>query len=247
MPATTQGSESQALSPSADAPAIAAPQAPDVAPGRPTSIITVGPDGKPLTLALPTSEDELEELIAQRRELRDQLESVSDRRTNLAQELAETVDPAARVGLEGRLSVLDNQILQLENDLAVTGRQLTAAPAELVSHTEHQNLISADDGFEDGMMAGGFTVLFFATVLGYFLRRRWKRARPARAAEVADASSQRLERLEQGMDAIAVEIERISEGQRFVTRLLSESQVALAPPKRLAKAAKVPRDDPAAG
>ena len=38
-----------------------------------------------------------------------------------------------------------------------------------------------------------------------------------------DESSQRLERLEQGMDAIAIEIERVSEGQRFVTKLLSEA------------------------
>ncbi len=34
--------------------------------------------------------------------------------------------------------------------------------------------------------------------------------------------SARLERLEQGMDAIAIEIERMSEGQRFVTKLLAE-------------------------
>jgi hypothetical protein len=36
--------------------------------------------------------------------------------------------------------------------------------------------------------------------------------------------SPRLARLEQGMDAIAIEIERISEGQRFVTKLMSESR-----------------------
>jgi hypothetical protein len=32
----------------------------------------------------------------------------------------------------------------------------------------------------------------------------------------------RLERMEQAIDAIAVEVERIAEGQRFTTRLLSE-------------------------
>jgi hypothetical protein len=31
-----------------------------------------------------------------------------------------------------------------------------------------------------------------------------------------------MERLEQAVDAIAIEIERVSEGQRFVTRLLTE-------------------------
>ena len=32
----------------------------------------------------------------------------------------------------------------------------------------------------------------------------------------------RLERMEQAMDSIAVEVERISEGQRFTTKLLAE-------------------------
>lgn len=35
-------------------------------------------------------------------------------------------------------------------------------------------------------------------------------------------AEQRLARIEQAVDAIAVEVERISEGQRFTTRLLSE-------------------------
>lgn len=44
--------------------------------------------------------------------------------------------------------------------------------------------------------------------------------RPALAPEVAT----RLERMEQSLDAIAVEVERISEGQRFTTRLLAEAK-----------------------
>jgi hypothetical protein len=35
-------------------------------------------------------------------------------------------------------------------------------------------------------------------------------------------AAQRLERLEQAVDTIAIEIERISENQRFTTKLLSE-------------------------
>lgn len=37
--------------------------------------------------------------------------------------------------------------------------------------------------------------------------------------------SARMDRLEQAMDAIAIEIERISEGQRFVTKVLTERPV----------------------
>ena len=51
--------------------------------------------------------------------------------------------------------------------------------------------------------------------------------RPAIPQEVA----QRLERMEQSIDAIAVEVERNSEGQRFTTRLLSESTNTPVPPE----------------
>src|SRR3954462_13078604 len=34
----------------------------------------------------------------------------------------------------------------------------------------------------------------------------------------------RLERIEQAIEAVAIEVERISEGQRFTTRLLSEAK-----------------------
>lgn len=37
-------------------------------------------------------------------------------------------------------------------------------------------------------------------------------------------TADRLARLEAAVDAIAVEVERISEGQRFVTKLLAESR-----------------------
>ena len=36
------------------------------------------------------------------------------------------------------------------------------------------------------------------------------------------SSDQRLERVEQAVESIAVEVERISEGQRYVTKLLSD-------------------------
>jgi hypothetical protein len=36
----------------------------------------------------------------------------------------------------------------------------------------------------------------------------------------------RLERIEQAVEAVAIEVERISEGQRFTTKLLSEGKGA---------------------
>lgn len=39
----------------------------------------------------------------------------------------------------------------------------------------------------------------------------------------------RLERMEQAIDAIATEVERVSDGQRFTSRLLAERQVERQP------------------
>jgi hypothetical protein len=70
--------------------------------------------------------------------------------------------------------------------------------------------------------------IFFATVIvlalgiplvrAYIRRQDRQAALPGASPEVI----QRLERMEQAIDSIAVEVERISEGQRFTTKLLSE-------------------------
>ena len=50
--------------------------------------------------------------------------------------------------------------------------------------------------------------------------RRWDRT-GAPAPLQADTAA-RLERIEQAIDAMSLEVERIAEGQRFVTRLMSD-------------------------
>ena len=60
------------------------------------------------------------------------------------------------------------------------------------------------------------------------LSRRWERQDALRAAS---DDPERLARIEQAIDAMAVEVERISEGQRFVTKLLAEREERLALPR----------------
>ena len=59
------------------------------------------------------------------------------------------------------------------------------------------------------------------------LAYRWFQYRERIAALTAEAArptidAERLARLEQAMEAIAVEIERVGEGQRYLTRVLSD-------------------------
>jgi hypothetical protein len=55
-----------------------------------------------------------------------------------------------------------------------------------------------------------------------YARRLDGRAGGGGAPQIPSELSARMERMEQAIDSIAVEVERISEGQRFTTRLLSE-------------------------
>lgn len=197
-------------------------------PVKPPSLTIVGPDGQTRVITVPITEDDMSALLARRASLSDQLTSVSARRNELSREIRRGGNPVSEEGLQSRIKLLDQRILQLETDLAVTGQQIAAAPSELAAGTEVGRVPpGGGDDFDEGVMAGGFGVLVAMSALLLFLRRRWKRGPRAAIKGAAVESPQRLERLEQGMDAIAIEIERISEGQRFVTRLLSESQPPL--------------------
>jgi hypothetical protein len=53
----------------------------------------------------------------------------------------------------------------------------------------------------------------------------WRRSKPTMPPGWNDAAH-RLERLEQAVDTIAIEVERVSEGQRFMTKLMTQNAAA---------------------
>lgn len=56
------------------------------------------------------------------------------------------------------------------------------------------------------------------------LSKRWERE--SEKPRIPDDVSERLAHMEQAIDAIAIEVERIAEGQRFTTKLLAERERA---------------------
>lgn len=71
----------------------------------------------------------------------------------------------------------------------------------------------------DGSHAMGHVLLLF---LGLYVAWRVRRPRStgqSAPTEAAPLFDERLERIEQSLDAIAVEVERVGEGQRFVAKL----------------------------
>ena len=208
-------------------PAPQAAQAPSLL-GPPTVVIN-GPPGTPtFTIAAPRTARDLEALKTRREALSDQLQSVDGRRSKLIAQLKKTDDPVAIKGIQDRLAILDARQVQLESDIQQTGQQLTSVQAGQIATTSFP---VAFGGFSSTqvMTLSVLSIIFvlFPLAVGV-ARSMMKRSNtPAQPPAIFAESAQRLERLEASIDAIAIEVERISEGQRFVTKLLSDGQAAV--------------------
>ena len=197
--------------------------------GTPTPVIVVpGSHGGPtITISAPRTAADIDALRARREELSNQLTSVDGRRSKLMSQLKQTGDPTAVKGLQDRLALLDARQLQLETDMAQTGQQLSSTSAGLLATTTSAPVFAGLGAGQTLALAIVFTIFVLGPLAIGFSRTLFRRsARPLPPPAIFAETAQRLERVEAAVDTIALEIERISEGQRFVTKLLSESQPA---------------------
>lgn len=195
-------------------------------PPSPTAPAIAGGDALAGTTR-PLTVQDIIALRARRSELSNQLTSAAGRRRSLASELNGTADPAAKAGLEARVAILDKRMVQLESDIAQTGQLLSSDAAARVTSTEPPNTFLGMNADYAAPLIGVFFIFVLGPLAIGAARMMWKRSsRPVLPPGSAE-SAQRLARMEQSVDAIAVEVERISEGQRFVTRLLSEKAALL--------------------
>lgn len=173
------------------------------------------------------AEEAFLKLQARREVLSNQLEQLSERRDDLADDLSQR-SGADREGIEARMKSLDAQIQQAEADLnAVTKEVANAAPASVADH-----VVTHYRGYNDGDMVGAgvsgaaiMFALFLPLIWRTFRRRRYVPPGTATGSTPA-IGSERIERMEMAIDSIAVEMERVSENQRFMTRLMTETQLA---------------------
>ncbi len=168
---------------------------------------------------------------AQRSELRNTLERVEEQRDDLQSELTQTPqsETAIRAGLEARLRELDTRILALDKEIATAdGRVAQAAAVPGATYEPPPTIIRRDGPPEEVFMLGGMAIFFIGFPLAIaYARRLWKRAATAVSMEMPAEMTDRLNRMEQAIDAVAVELERVGEGQRYVTKVFTEQQRAL--------------------
>jgi hypothetical protein len=221
---------------------------PPLPPVPPTIVSTEGGTVVIRQAGVPTTAREVEALRRRGSELSRQLNSVSGRRDRLARQL-EDASGANKTGIEARITQLDQRILGLENDIAINGRLLAAAPANLLAQTTEEPSTPAPFNLRSGQVTAISIVgtIFIGFPLAMAIARNmFRRAsrRDAVGAGPSPESTQRMERLEQAVDAIAIEVERISEGQRFMTRMLTEgSGPALSVAQNAAEPVRLPERD----
>jgi hypothetical protein len=198
------------------------PQAPQVPPipGPPPAPVTIQhPGGSPRAV--------FQAAQAKREVLGQYMSRLLNRRDNVAERLNNpTITPAEKTALEEHLRELNARIIGMEKQLEQADAEVAAAagvPGSTVAEPRGMRDGPPEEMFIVGMSFLGTAVVIIAFA---YARRLWKGATQA-VSQIPAAFEARLTRFEQSIDTIAIEIERVSEGQRFLTKVLAEEPRAL--------------------
>jgi len=167
---------------------------------------------------------------AQRRVLSDQLSDPENSRNGIASQLEDLdAGDVQRAPLEARLKEIDGRISSVDQQLAANSTQLAQAAAipGAVVETPPPMVIRTGPPDEVWVLGGMFIVFVMLPIAFAFARRIWRRS-AAVVTSLPREIGERLGRLEQAVEATALEVERIGEGQRFLTRLFTEGEGARA-------------------
>lgn len=145
---------------------------------------------------------------------------MEERRSELQRELnrEDGLQPAA--GLEARLRDVDARILALDAQVAQADQavaQAASIPGATVEPWREQT------GPSDEFIAIPvvFTLAVLMPIAVAYARRIWKRGSTI-IAPVPREVTERIDQMAQAVESIAIEVERIGEGQRFLTRVMSD-------------------------
>jgi len=155
------------------------------------------------------------------------IQAMANRREALAHRLDRASGHEA-TALQAQIASLDGQLSATQAHLVDAATRLGDVRAQVGTIVPSRIQVRS---FGPGRMIDpdAVTAVFVLFCIGIIVpisiglaRRLWRQPAPPLPRESDLISSPRLERLEQAVDSIAIEVERISEGQRFVTKLLSE-------------------------
>jgi hypothetical protein len=182
------------------------------------------PPGVGLTMAPPgTASPRLAYAAAKekREVLGEYMSRLLNRRENIMGELrSPNITPAERTALESHLTEVNTSIIAMERQMAEADQQVATA-ASIPGSTIQEPRPPRDGPPEEAIVVGASFAGIAMVILSIAYARRLWRGGGKVIAQIPAAFENRFSRLEQSVDAVAIEIERISEGQRFLTRVFS--------------------------
>lgn len=191
-------------------------QAPPAPPAPPTPPVIVGTEG---TSVSPRAVLQAKE--HQREVLGDQMSRLLNRRESVSNQLRSSqLGPAEKEALEEHYVALNGRIIQMETALQQADAEWAAAAAVPGSTQPQRN--RQDGPPEEAIVVGASFMGIAMVILSIAWARRLWRGGGKVIAQIPAAFEHRFSRLEQSLDAVAIEIERVSEGQRFLTRVFAE-------------------------
>ena len=113
----------------------------------------------------------------------------------------------------------------MDKQIGLADAQVAKAAAVPGAVVEPPRFVERGPPQEVYVLSGMIIILVLLPLSIAYARRIWKRGAAVVAAFPKEIT-ERLARLEQSADATALEVERIGEGQRFLTRILTEGSNA---------------------
>jgi hypothetical protein len=183
-------------------------------------------------------------LLGYRSSLQEEIGRLENRQLELAQMMEGTRPGRERNVVEAQAQSVEEQLAGARTALRVVDARLAGQPVEVNAAVglvppEPPQIIEVHGGGGTGIpdevlyTAGGLgtlLVLVMFAMMGY-MRRVSRTMRQALNSIEQQVSSQHAT-LASGIDAIAVEVERLGEGQRFMSKVLSGSEAKAAPVSR---------------
>ena len=198
-------------------------QPPPPPPPVPTGVLSGGQTYNPELAARV-----LEGVRAKRSELKNQLDRLEDKRGDLRNELnSDEMRPELRPGIEARIKEIDVRISDLDAQIAkadLSVAEAAAVPGATTPPPSQPRNGPPDDVFIAVPIV--FTLFVLFPIAFAYSRRLWKKASTV-VGPVPQEVRDRLDQLGDAVDSIAIEVERIGEGQRFVTKVMTDNSRAL--------------------
>jgi hypothetical protein len=131
----------------------------------------------------------------------------------------------ARPGVQQEWANVGSQRAQVEGQIAALRARIAQKQGAVpgVPGTQDNPPFPRPGPDPDLAVAGGIAIMLALILpLSIAYAIRMLRRNPAPKGPRTEDFTPRFDRLEQAVDAIAIEVERVSEGQRFVTKILAE-------------------------